>query len=174
MKPVLPDVIGPNLKVVFCGRAAGRIAARLGVYYPQPTNRFWSTLHSAGFTSRLLAPEEFRSLPEHGLGLTDLCKTVAGSDWEIRARDDDLEGLRVKIVRYRPRALALVGKEVARALLGRRASCGLQAERFGGVPVFVLSSPSPAAKAYWEEAPWHNLAAEVGCTAPAVPIAANS
>ena len=59
---VLPDVLGPGLRIVFCGSAAGAVSARVGAYYAGPGNRFWPTLHRVGLTPRLLAPAEFRTV----------------------------------------------------------------------------------------------------------------
>jgi TDG/mug DNA glycosylase family protein len=34
--PVLPDVLAPGLRVVFCGYAPGTASARAGAYYAAP------------------------------------------------------------------------------------------------------------------------------------------
>jgi len=47
----LPDLLRPNLDVVFVGTAAGRYSAALGAYYARPSNLFWPTLHKVGLTS---------------------------------------------------------------------------------------------------------------------------
>ena len=73
--PVLPDLLRPGLRIVFCGTAAGTVSAARGAYYAHPQNRFWSALHAAGLTPRQLRPEEFGLLPQWGLGLTDIAKT---------------------------------------------------------------------------------------------------
>jgi double-stranded uracil-DNA glycosylase len=57
--PVLPDLLAPGLRIVFCGTAAGTISAARGAYYAHPQNRFWSVLETNGLTPRLLKPEEF-------------------------------------------------------------------------------------------------------------------
>ena len=45
MPHTLPDILQPNLKVVFCGTAAGDASAKKRAYYAGPGNRFWKTLH---------------------------------------------------------------------------------------------------------------------------------
>ena len=47
---VLPDLIKPGLRIVFCGTAAGNVSAARGAYYAHPQNRFWSALHAFGLT----------------------------------------------------------------------------------------------------------------------------
>ena len=155
---ILPDLLAPGLAVVFCGSAAGRSSAAAGAYYAGPGNRFWPTLHKVGFTPRQVQPSEFRSLLDHGLGLTDLCKTAAGADHELPRGQDDAAALLRKIEQYQPRFLAFVGKRAAQAALDRKLAYGLQEVRFGPAQVFVLPSPSGAARRYWDERPWAALA----------------
>ncbi len=100
--PVLPDILEPGLDSVFCGSAASTVSARKGSYYAGPGNKFWPTLHAMGLTPRLLKPEEFRTLPDYGLGLTDMTKHASGSDASLPKDSDDPEALRGKIERYRP------------------------------------------------------------------------
>jgi double-stranded uracil-DNA glycosylase len=81
--PVLPDLLQPNLRIVFCGTAAGTMSARRGHYYAHPQNKFWPILHAIGLTPRRLDPSEFRLLAEWGIGLTDIAKHVSGMDWQL-------------------------------------------------------------------------------------------
>lgn len=76
---MLPDLLRPGLSVVFCGTAAATASADRGHYYSGPGNKFWRPLHVAGFTSSLLRPEDDSTLPECGIGLTDLVKGLAQS-----------------------------------------------------------------------------------------------
>lgn len=76
---ILPDILEPNLKVVFCGTAVSDESAARGHYYSKPSNSFWQLLHQAGFTPRQLRPEEDQTLPEFGVGMTDLVKEVSQS-----------------------------------------------------------------------------------------------
>ena len=163
---ILPDVLAPGLRVVFCGSAAGTVSARRGAYYAHPQNRFWRTLFETGLTPRLVAPDEFRTLPRYRLGLTDLAKHVSGSDASLPRDADDPEGLRARIQAIAPRVLAFNGKRPAgvffRALFGIRAlDCGPQAQTIGATALFVLPSTAPTARAFWAIAPWHALARRV-------------
>lgn len=51
----LPDLIAPDLKVLFCGTNPGLYSAALGQHFARPGNRFWKAMHASGFTRRLLA-----------------------------------------------------------------------------------------------------------------------
>src|ERR1044071_9698219 len=66
------EVIAPNLRVLFCGSNPGLYSAVTGHHFARPGNRFWPTLHQAGFTPRLLAPSEERELLKFGYGITNL------------------------------------------------------------------------------------------------------
>ena len=61
---VLPDVLAPDLRVVFVGTAAGARSAAVGHYYAGPGNRFWHTLHEIGLTPRR-SPEMHYSARPH-------------------------------------------------------------------------------------------------------------
>lgn len=158
---VLPDVLAPGLAAVFCGSAPGHVSARVGAYYAGPGNRFWPTLHAVGLTPRRLAPAEFREVLRYGIGLTDLAKHESGVDRDLSAAAYDPGGLRARIARIAPRILAFTAKRPAQAFLGRRPDYGWQPERIGETRLFVLPSPSGAARGHWDETHWRELAAHV-------------
>jgi len=155
---VLPDLLAPGLAVVFCGTAVGAASKLRGAYYAGPGNAFWPTLFRVGLTPRCLEPEEYWRITEYGLGLTDLAKTVAGSDAALAPVHFDPEGLRAKMRRYCPRILAFTSKRAGEEFLGHPVDYGLLSERIDGTALFVLPSPSGAARRYWSEEPWRRLA----------------
>ena len=156
---VLPDVLGPGLRIVFCGSAAGAASARMGAYYAGPGNRFWSTLYRVGLTPRLLAPAEFRTVRRYGIGLTDLCKTESGADSGLSGEADDAAALAAKIARFRPGVLAFNGKRAAGVFLDAASvDYGEQAQRLGETAIHVLPSTSGAARRWWDEAFWRRVA----------------
>ncbi|HSS05375.1 MAG TPA: mismatch-specific DNA-glycosylase [Solirubrobacterales bacterium] len=158
MTEVLPDVLCPDLRVVFCGTAAGTASARAKAYYAGPGNGFWRTLHETVLTPVELAPAEFKRLPEYGIGLTDICKVLHGSDLEVGTVEFDIAGLEARIAAAEPANLAFNGKNAARGALERDVECGPQPERIGGAAVWVLPSTSGAARRFWDIEPWRCLA----------------
>ena len=97
--PVLPDLLAPGLKVVFCGTAVGDTSAAAGAYYADTTrNSFWTVLHHVGLTPRLFRPEEYRDLPLHGIGLTDLVKARSGGDKTLHTADFGLSELQERSI----------------------------------------------------------------------------
>jgi len=160
---VLPDVLAPGLRVVFCGTAAGRKSAESGFYYAGPANKFWRTLAETGLTPRLLQPCEFRELPRFGLGLTDTAKHSSGSDNNVPEEDHDVPGFLTKMRQFSPRVVAFNGLKPARLVFGRKVhGYGKRPERIGDAVVFVLPSTSSAANGPWSISYWQQLADFVG------------
>lgn len=98
----VPDVLAPNLRLVFCGTALGRQSAVARAYYANPTNLFWRTLHEVGLTKERLHPTNYRSLLDYGIGLTDLAKHHFGNDVDLPADALDAAALREKILYFQP------------------------------------------------------------------------
>jgi TDG/mug DNA glycosylase family protein len=157
-RPVLPDVLRTGLDIVFCGTAAGAASARRGAYYAGPGNAFWPTLFRVGLTPRQLAPEEFRTVVRCGLGLTDMAKAVSGNDHELPTGSFDAGRLERAVRRYRPAILAFTSKRAAAEYFGCPVAYGPQPMGIGATAVFVLPSPSGAARAHWDESWWQELA----------------
>ena len=158
----LPDLLAPGLDLVFCGTAPSPASFQARAYYANPGNAFWPTLHAVGLTPERFAPERFRELLGHGLGLTDLNKTEVGSDHELSAQAMDARSLHAKLRRYQPAAVAFTSKHAAALALGVKApGYGRQKDLLDGVVAFVLASPSGRARSFWTLEPWQETAAFV-------------
>jgi len=158
---LVPDVLRPGLKVVFCGTALGRKSAEQKAYYANPGNFFWRTLHATGLTPERIKPQDYPRLLDYGLGATDLSKRHYGNDAELPADAFDVEALRQKILHFKPRILAFTSKTGAAAFLGRPTGTiplGFQAETVGDTRICVLPSPSGQARIFWDQAAWQALA----------------
>ena len=156
---VLPDVLADNLYAVFCGSAASSHSAQTGHYYSVPGNRFWEILETAKVTPRRLDPREYGVLSSYGIGLTDMAKALSGSNAEISSTADDPAGLTEKLIRFKPKSLAFVGKRAAKVWsryhLGTpEIKYGPQSAKFGEVAIYVLPSTSGLAKRFWDPLPW--------------------
>ena len=151
---ILPDLLQPGLRIVFCGTAAGTMSARRGHYYAHPQNKFWSTLHAVGLTPRRLDPSEFPLLLDWGVGLTDIAKSVSGMDKDLPSGSLGREAcaaLRANILKHEPAILAFTSLTAGRRYLRGRAGFGEQSETIGATRIWVLPSPSPAANWNWRE-----------------------
>jgi double-stranded uracil-DNA glycosylase len=141
----IPDVIAPNLRVLFCGINPGLYSAATGHHFARPGNRFWPALHAAGFSKRLLHPSEERLLLSAGYGITNLVARSSTAADELSAEEFVQGGRRLaaKVQRYRPRIVAVLGVGAYRMAFGRLgARPGRQAERLGDAVLWVLPNPS--------------------------------
>jgi TDG/mug DNA glycosylase family protein len=141
----VPDVIAPNLRVLFCGINPGLYTAAIGHHFGRPGNRFWPTLHAAGFTDRLLSPYEEQELLKLGLGVTNVVARTTATAAELSPAELEEGGriLRAKVERYAPRFLAVLGVTAYRAAFDRpRAQIGPQDEHIGATRIYVLPNPS--------------------------------
>ena len=162
MTNILPDILQEGLIIVFCGTAASTKSAQIGAYYGNPTNAFWRTLYAIGITPYHLKPEAFRELANYGVGLTDIAKHVSGNDRDLNADDFDSGTLTSKIELYQPQILAFTSKRAYRAWRNvssnHRIDYGFQRDVLGHTRIFVLPSPSGAARGYWDISHWKTLA----------------
>ena len=141
----VPDVIAQGLAVVFCGINPGLYTAAIGHHFGRPGNRFWPTLHAAGFTPRVLKPWEEDELIPLGYGITNVVARATNAAEEL-AHEELVDGGRklvAKVKRLEPRVLAVLGVGAYRAAFGqRRAAIGLQPDSIGDTRLWVLPNPS--------------------------------
>ena len=143
--PPLGPLTRPGLDVLFVGINPSLRSAEVGHHFARPGNRFWPTLHAAGFTPRRLHPPEDGELLGLGIGVTNIASRPT------RAADElDPEELREGAARLErivgenaPRLVAIVGVTAYRTAFARpKAVMGPQDETIGGAGVWVLPNPS--------------------------------
>src|ERR1043166_3460540 len=141
----LPDVIGPNLRVLFCGINPGLYTAAVGHHFARPGNRFWPALHQSGFTDELISPFDERELLKSGIGISNVVAHATATAAEL-TKDDFTKGgrrLAAKVRRYRPRVVAILGVGAYRHAFDKpKAQVGEQTERIHDARVWVLPNPS--------------------------------
>jgi TDG/mug DNA glycosylase family protein len=141
----VPDLIVPNLRVLFCGINPGLYSAYTRHHFARPGNRFWPALHRGGFTPRLLDPSEEQELLALGLGITNLVQRASATADELSKEELAAGGERLaaKVTKYAPYMLAVLGVGAYRSAFGRpKAAIGLQAEMIGSSQIWVLPNPS--------------------------------
>ncbi|MEL6158780.1 MAG: G/U mismatch-specific DNA glycosylase [Cyanobacteria bacterium J06623_5] len=140
----MPDIIGPDLKVLFCGINPSLYSVVVGHHFGRPGNRFWKALHQAGFTPRLYHPSEDADLLKLGIGISNMApKATARADElskaEIRAGQALLAS---KVKKYRPKCLAFLGITAYRIAFNQpKAKIGPQPD-WQDTPVWALPNPS--------------------------------
>jgi mismatch-specific thymine-DNA glycosylase len=154
----VPDVLAPDLDVVFCGINPGRVSAAAAAHFANPQNDFWRLLHDAGFTPRPVEPRDQFDVLRWGIGLTNAAPRTTPGSSDLRAAD--FAGAAARLERLaaelRPRAIGFVGKEAYRGAFRERPDHGLQERTLGETVLFVLPSTSPANAAvpYAERLRW--------------------
>jgi len=139
------DVIAPNLRVLFSGINPGLYTAAVGHHFARPGNRFWPALYAGGFTDRVLSPFEERELMTSGYGITNVVPRATASA-DLLTKEEIVKGgerLKAKVLRYRPRVLAVLGVGAYRTAFNQpKATVGRQEERIGDTVLWVLPNPS--------------------------------
>ena len=162
IKHLVPDLLGPDLKLVFCGTAPSKASAAAMAYYAKPGNKFWPTLHAVGITPTRFAPQEYPALLGLGIGLTDLCKVHAGVDSELPEGAFDRTALARKLRKYQPKIVAFTSKNAAQSYFGHAVDYGWyainQSSRQASSRLFVLPSPSGLATRFFDVEIWRELA----------------
>ena len=135
---MINDILAPDLRVVFCGINPGKSSAHTGFHFAHPGNRFWKVIYQAGFTDRLLKPEEELQLLDTRCGITMLVErpTVQASEVALQELRSGGRELVLKIEQYQPRALAILGKQAfEKAFQVRGARWGKQQVTIGDMVV---------------------------------------
>jgi TDG/mug DNA glycosylase family protein len=142
---VVPDVLAPDLDVVFVGINPGLWSGAVGHHFARPGNRFWKALHRSGFTLRQLLPHEQAELLERGVGITNLvARTTATADELTRDElREGARGLEHRLAPLAPRFVAVLGIGAYRTGFGKpNATFGEQEEGLGTSRLWVLPNPS--------------------------------
>lgn len=141
----MPDIIAPNLRVLFCGINPSLYSVEVGHHFARPGNRFWRALHESGFTPRRFLPADENELITCGLGITNVAPraTVGAADL---SRDELKNGgitLREKVRHFTPQTLAILGIGAYRVAFAQpEAKLGAQEETIGDTRIWVLPNPS--------------------------------
>lgn len=141
----VPDIIAPDLKVLFCGINASLYSAAVGHHFARPGNRLWKALHHAGFTERVLSPAEDATLLERGYGMTNIvARATARADELTKAElQQGYQTLMTKVQKFQPQWLAVLGVTAYRiAFQQKNASLGPQPLGIGSTKLWVLPNPS--------------------------------
>src|SRR6185369_16068820 len=122
----------------------GLYTAAVGHHFARPGNRFWPALYAGGFTERLLSPFDERELLKSGYGITNVVSRTTATADQLN-KEEILKGgeqLRAKVLRYRPRILAVLGLGAYRVAFNKpKAIIGRQDDLLGATVIWVLPNP---------------------------------
>jgi TDG/mug DNA glycosylase family protein len=141
----IPDLLGPDLRVLFCGINPGRVSGELALHFAGAGNRFWKLLQAGGFTESVLVPTEQHRLPAMGIGITNLVERATTAASEISRDELRAGGLRLEanVRAWQPKRVAVLGLQAYRTAFGRpHAVIGRQEDRLADSGVWLLPNPS--------------------------------
>lgn len=144
-KKKVPDLLAPNLTVLFCGINPGLYSAAVQHHFAGPGNLLWPTLLAAGFTPRLFTAFDANELLALGYGITNFVSRTTASADELD-HDELHAGARAvtrKVKLWQPRWVAFLGLHAYRIAFERRkAIVGLQEQTIGATRIWLLPNPS--------------------------------
>ena len=148
---VVPDLLGPETRLLFVGINPGLRTAAIQTHFGKPGNRFWPALLLAGIIEEpvdLTDPmtDEVRaSLVARGIGISNVVPRATARADELTAAELREGGARLRalIERVRPRVVAVLGITAYRSAFGRPAAVpGHQPEGLGPAELWVVPNPS--------------------------------
>ena len=145
MEQPVADLVGPDLRVLFCGINPGTLSGELGLHFARSGNRFWKLLRAGGFTESVLSPADQHVLPGLGIGITNLVGRATAGASQLSAAElrEGATQLEAKVEVLRPGCVAVLGLQAYRtAFLRPKAVIGPQPERLGGALLWLLPNPS--------------------------------
>ncbi|MGD0810681.1 MAG: G/U mismatch-specific DNA glycosylase [Acidimicrobiales bacterium] len=145
MNQPIADLVGPDLRVLFCGINPGTLSGELGLHFARRGNRFWKLLSAGGFTGPVFLPAEQYKLPGLGIGITNLVGRATSAAGELSAAElrEGAVQLEAKVEKLRPRCVVVLGLQAYRtAFLRPRAAIGPQPELLAGARLWLLPNPS--------------------------------
>ena len=149
--------MAPGLDIVFIGLNPSTISVKAGHYFANPRNRFWQAFNMSGLVDEEIGPERDHTLPQYGVGLTDVAKRPTSQGSGLTAADYRLWApvLKEKLERYQPLVACFHGMMAYRNYLWhaegirlKGGELGAQPYRIGNIHVFVTPNPSPANARY--------------------------
>jgi TDG/mug DNA glycosylase family protein len=147
----VPDLLGPDLRLLFVGINPGLWTAATQTHFAHPANRFYPALLAAGILTEPISPSAGMTdadrdrLRAQGIGITNLVRRATAraselTDQELRAGGAELVAT---VQRTAPRVVAVAGITAYRTAFGQRRSVlGRQPEPLAGAELWIVPNPS--------------------------------
>lgn len=148
---VVPDLVGPDLRLLFVGINPGLWTAAVRTPFAHPGNRFYPALVRAGILDELppyaegFSDDDRRRFVDRGLGITNLVKRATARADELSAQElrDGAARLERELAVWQPKVAAVVGITAYRQAFRRpKAKAGRQPDTLAGVELWVVPQPS--------------------------------
>ena len=148
---VVPDLLGPDLRLLFVGINPGLWTAATQTHFAHPVNRFYPALLKAGIIDRAIDPaagmtdDDRDYLRGRGIGITNLARRATARADELTPEELRIggEALRALVEERRPAVVAVAGITAYRLAFGdRKAAAGRQPTGLGPAQLWVVPNPS--------------------------------
>jgi TDG/mug DNA glycosylase family protein len=148
---VVPDLVGPDLRLLFVGINPGLWTAATATHFAHPGNRFYPALLRGGVIDRVIdrgtgmTDDDRRYLVERGIGITNIVARATAKASELTAAELREGGDRLLrfVADHRPAVVAVAGVTAYRSAFGRRdAVLGRQPVALAGAELWVVPNPS--------------------------------
>ncbi|KAJ2855551.1 uracil DNA N-glycosylase Thp1 [Coemansia erecta] len=132
IQPV-PEVLRPNLDILFVGINPGVISGQKQLHFGNPQNYFWRGMYQSGLIPDEIQPEDGHMIHERwNMSIVNLVQrtTPSTSDLSRREMRNAVPDLCRKITTCRPKVVCFVGKGIYEAFIGSSSGfdLGLQLE----------------------------------------------
>ena len=147
----VPDLIGPECRLLFVGINPGLWTAATGTHFCHPTNRFYVALGQAGLIDWSvdadfgMTGDQRADFVSRRIGITNLVAraTVRGSELSSDELRSGAERLSSTVRELGPRVVAVAGVTAYRVAFARpKATVGEQPEILSGAELWVVPNPS--------------------------------
>jgi len=147
----VPDLIGPNLRLLFVGINPGLWTAATLTHFAHPGNRFYPALLLAGIIERDIdrsggmSDDDRAHLIDRGIGITNVVRrtTARASELTVAELRAGGECLRAFVGEHRPSVVAIAGITAYRSAFRLpKATMGEQPEGLEGARLWVVLNPS--------------------------------
>ena len=147
----VPDMVGPDLRLLFVGINPGLWTAATQTPFAHPGNRFYPALAMAGIIPRLpsfaagLSDADRQGFLDAGIGISNLVKraTVRADELTVEELRAGAARLALDVARWKPVVVAVVGLTAYRQGFGRsKARAGKQPENLAESQLWVVPNPS--------------------------------
>ena len=147
----VPDLLGPDVRLLFVGINPGLWTAATKTHFAHPGNRFYPALRLAGIIDRdiergvRMDRADREHLIERGIGISNIAHRATAKASEL-SNDELHDGgvaLRALVRTIEPAVVAVAGITAYRTAFGRpKATAGPQREGFEGAELWVVPNPS--------------------------------
>jgi double-stranded uracil-DNA glycosylase len=147
----VPDLVGPDPKLVIVGINPGLWTAAVQTHFARPGNRFYPALLAAGILDHPISPSDGMTdadravLKDRGIAITNLVRRATARADEL-TRDELVAGrarLEDFVRTHRPPVVAVLGVTAYRSAFGRpKATLGRQPGDLEGAELWVVPNPS--------------------------------